>query len=112
MERQLQQFKDDVIKACDQIAEYVKGYTFESFAKDAKVLDAVTMQLIVIGEAATHFPNEIRERNPEIRWTSVVGLRNVIAHEYSEIDPKKIWNTATIHVPKLKVQIAELWLEA
>lgn len=108
MERTIQQFKDDVLKACDQIAEYIKDNTFESFVKNRTVLDAVTMQLIIIGEAATHFPNEIRERNPEIRWTSVVGLRNVITHEYSEIDPKKIWNTATVHVPKLKMQISDL----
>ena len=106
----MQQFKDDIIQACDKIAEYLEGHTLESFVKDSKALDAVTMQLIVIGEAATHFPNEIRERNQNIRWISVVGLRNVIAHEYSEIDPKKIWNTATVHVPKLRNQVSDLWL--
>ena len=35
----------------------------------------------------------------------------LIAHEYSEIAPKKIWNAATIHVPKLKMQVLDLWLE-
>ena len=110
MERAKQQFKDDIVKACDQIMEDIKGISFELFIKDHKILNSVTLNLIIIGEAATHFPEEIRERNPEIRWTSVVGLRNVIAHEYFEIDPKKIWNTATIHVPELKKQMEDLWL--
>ncbi len=111
MERTLKQFQADILMACDKIAEYVEGYDFKSFAKDAKTIDAVMMELIVIGEASTHFSTEIRERNPEIRWTSVVGLRNFVAHEYFEIDPKKIWDTITVHVPKLKEQIQKLYLD-
>ena len=111
MERTLIQFKDDIVGACDKIANYIQGHTFESFIKDTKIYEAVLMNLIIIGEASTHFPNEIRERNPEIRWTSVVGLRNFLTHEYFEIDPKKVWTTATIHVPELKKQIGELWLK-
>lgn len=110
MERTKQQFKEDIIKACNQIMGDIEGHTFESFMKDHKVFNSVTYNLIVIGEAATHFPEEVRERNSEIRWTSVVGLRNVIAHEYFEIDHKKIWNTATIHVSELKRQMEDLWL--
>ena len=68
------------------------------------------MSLIIIGEASTHFPEEIRERNPDIRWTSVVGLRNFIAHEYFEIDPKKVWDTAMTHVPELRKQIEAIEL--
>ena len=111
MERTLLQFKDDILEACDQIAEYINGHTLESFVKDTKTYNAVMMNFIIIGEASTHFPNDIRERNPEIRWTSVVGLRNFLTHEYFEIDPKKVWATATIHVPELKKQIEELWLK-
>lgn len=111
MERTLLQFKDDILGACDKIIDYVKEHTFESFVKDTKIYEAVLMNLIIIGEASTHFPDEIRERNPEIRWTSVVGLRNFLTHEYFEIDPKKVWNTATVHVPELRKQVKDLWLK-
>lgn len=110
MDRTKQQFKNDIIKACDQIMGDIEGCSFESFVEDHKIFNSMILNLIIIGEAATHFSEEIRERNPEIRWTSVIGLRNVIAHEYFEIDPKKIWNTATIHVPELKKQMEDLWL--
>jgi len=111
MQRTLEQFKDDILIACDHITEHIKGHTFETFIKDKKTFDAVMMELIIVGEAATHFPNEIRERNLEIRWTSIVGLRNFMTHEYFEIDPKRIWSAAITHVPELKKQVKNLWLQ-
>ena len=111
MARTLEHFKQDIINACDKITQYITEHTFESFNKDSKTFDAVMMEFIVIGEAATHFPVEIRERNPEIRWTSVVGLRNFLTHEYFEIDPQKIWNTAKVNIPELKVQMESILLD-
>ena len=111
MERTLEQFKNDIIDASNQISEYLVGHTFESFVKDTKTYNAVMMNLIIIGESSTHFPQEVRERNPDIRWTSIVGLRNFLAHEYFEIDPKKIWIAATTHVPELSKKMEDLWLK-
>ncbi len=110
MERTLEQFRDDILKACDNIGRYIKGYTFETFVKDNKTFDAVMMELIIIGEASANFPDNIRELNSEIRWKSIVGLRNFMAHEYFEIDPKRIWSAATNDVPELKRQVEDLQL--
>lgn len=110
MKRALEQFKDDILMACDRIAEHIEGYTFETFMKDSKTFDAVMMELIIIGEASANFPDNIRERNSGIRWKSIVGLRNFMAHEYFDIDPKRIWSAATIHVPELRKQIEDLRL--
>src|SRR3989338_8554887 len=110
MKRTLEQFKDDIIVACDRVAEHIKGYSFETFAKDSKTFDAVMMELIIIGEASAQFPDETREQNSEIRWKSIVGLRNFMTHEYFEIDPKRIWSAATIYAPELKKQIENLQL--
>ncbi|OGI77408.1 hypothetical protein A3C57_02170 [Candidatus Nomurabacteria bacterium RIFCSPHIGHO2_02_FULL_33_12] len=111
MKRELEQFKNDIIIACDHIKDNINGQTLESFTKDVKTSHAVMMEFIIIGEAATHFSEEIRERNPDIRWSSVVGMRNIMAHDYFEIDPKVLWDTATIAVPKLKEQMEAISLE-
>lgn len=110
MKRTLEQFKNDILTACNRIAEHIEGYTFETFMKDNKTLDAVMMELIIIREASANFPDNIREQNSEIRWKSIVGLRNFMAHEYFEIDPKRIWSAATIYVPELRKQIEDLRL--
>jgi uncharacterized protein with HEPN domain len=46
----------------------------------------VLYNLVVIGEAAAQISDETRARAPEIPWTKIVGLRNLIAHEYFRID--------------------------
>lgn len=53
---------------------------------DRKTSDAVLYNLVVIGEAAAQISDETRAGAPEIPWTKIVGLRNLIAHEYFRID--------------------------
>lgn len=53
---------------------------------DEKTADAVLYNLVVIGEAAAQISYETRARAPDIPWTKIVGLRNLIAHEYFRID--------------------------
>jgi uncharacterized protein with HEPN domain len=63
------------------VRAHVAGEAF-----DPKTSDAVLYNLVVIGEAAAQLPEETREMAPEIPWTKVVGLRNLIAHEYFRVD--------------------------
>lgn len=53
---------------------------------DRKTSDAVLYNLVVIGEAAAEISDETRAAAPEIPWTQIVGLRNLLAHEYFRID--------------------------
>jgi len=46
----------------------------------------VLYNLVVIGEAAAQLSEETRVDAPEIPWSRVVGLRNLIAHEYFRVD--------------------------
>lgn len=71
----------DILRAVETIRAHVAGAQF-----DRKTSDAVRYNLVVIGEAAAQISDETRARAPEIPWTRVVGLRNLIAHEYFRID--------------------------
>lgn len=53
---------------------------------DRKTSDAVLYNLVVIGEAAAKLSEETRESATEIPWPRIVGLRNLIAHEYFRVD--------------------------
>ena len=44
---------------------------------------------------------EFRSAHPEIPWQRIVGLRNVIAHEYGDIIFDRIWDVLTQDVPEL-----------
>lgn len=71
----------DIREAIATIRGHIEPGTF-----DRKTSDAVLYNLVVIGEAAGQISDETRSRAPEIAWTKVVGLRNLIAHEYFRID--------------------------
>ena len=49
--------------------------------------DAVLRNLAVVGEAVKSLPPELKDRHPDIPWSSIAGLRNVVVHEYFRVDP-------------------------
>jgi uncharacterized protein with HEPN domain len=56
---------------------------------------AIERQLLVIGEAAVHISPQFRKEHPEINWTRLIELRNVLAHEYGETLTSRVWLAAT-----------------
>ncbi len=55
------------------------------FSEDTPIQDAVIRRLTIIGEAAGNIPKEIRLQFPDVKWKSIVGLRNVVIHEYAKV---------------------------
>jgi uncharacterized protein with HEPN domain len=51
---------------------------------------------------------EIREQNPQIEWRKVIGLRNVLVHEYFGVDRPMVWEVAIVEAPLLRDQIAAI----
>jgi uncharacterized protein with HEPN domain len=77
---------DDIVDSLELISEYVKGMDYSSWKKDRKTIDAVIHNIEIIGEAATHIPEEIQEQNQGIPWYQMKGMRNVLIHEYFGVD--------------------------
>lgn len=91
----------DLIMAAKEIDDFVSGIDFERFNSDKLVRYAVERQLIVIGEAARHISGSFLLLTPDIPWKAIVGLRNILAHEYGEILAERVWLVATRDVPSL-----------
>jgi uncharacterized protein with HEPN domain len=65
----------------------------------------LTSSIEVIGEAARNIPKEIQAKYSHIPWAEIIATRNVIAHDYFEIDYKIVWNIIRNHLPTLKKEL-------
>jgi len=91
----------DILEAAKDIHDFVKKTTFKDFSSDKKTRYAVERQLLVIGEAAKGVSDSYKQKCPEIPWKSMVGLRNILAHEYGEVLVERIWLITTEKIPEL-----------
>ena len=106
--RRWRQRIEDILEAADRIHGYITGLDEPAFCANRGVVDAVCMNLVVIGEAARHVPAEISTTCPEIPWAELRDMRNLIAHEYFGINSRIVWRTAVADVPEIVPLLREL----
>ena len=82
------------------IRKYVKNLIYKDFEKNIAVQDSVMRRFEVIGEASARLTEEFKKQHPEIPWRSMIGLRNIIVHDYSTVNLKEAWKIATIDLLK------------
>jgi len=92
---------EDILESIAKINDYATGHTVETFGQNSLVIDAVVRNLEIIGEAATHLPEEIQRRHTEIPWQEMKGMRNLLAHEYFGVSTPIVWTTIQNNLPPL-----------
>ncbi len=91
----------DMLQAARDAASIVANATRESFLGDRVRLLALERSLELVGEAARRVSDTLRKKHPQIPWKEMIGLRNILAHDYGRIDHEKLYTTATNEIPKL-----------
>ena len=91
----------DILDAVSAIEKYTKGMEFNTFIEDRRTVDAVVRNLMIIGEAAVHVPEDICLRHPEVPWYDMSGMRNFVVHEYFKASDSVIWDTVQVDLPPL-----------
>ena len=97
-----------ILDAVIEIQNYTANISFENFCNDSLVYHASIRQLEIIGEASNKLSEKIYQDNPEVPWKNLIGLRNIIVHEYFGIDNLVIWNIITKNLKNLKAQISKI----
>lgn len=108
-ENRLIDYLDHIQDAARQACIYVEGLDKQTFDEDTRTQQAVIMNLVILGEAATRVlqsNSTFIERHPEIPWRSMKGMRNRIAHGYFDIDLDVVWETVQTALPELLMQLA------
>jgi uncharacterized protein with HEPN domain len=91
-----------------EIEKYIENSSYEDFQSNSMMQFATVKQLEIIGEASSKLTNHFRNLYKEIEWREIVGLRNILIHEYFGIDTKIVWDILQIDLPKLKIQVEDI----
>jgi uncharacterized protein with HEPN domain len=72
---------------------------------------AVERAVQIVSEAAKALPPDFLAKYSDAPWNAIIGIGNVLRHEYQRFDDKQLWEIATIHLPKLQPVVARMLTE-
>jgi len=98
----------DILEAARRATGFVQGKTYLDYAASPLLQYAVERALEIIGEAASRLSEGFLKAHPEIPWRKIKGQRNILIHEYGEIDHALVWSVVSEHLPILVGQIEPL----
>jgi uncharacterized protein with HEPN domain len=101
----LEQIEESLQRIIRRSAGVESPEDFTASEENLDKLDAIAMALLAIGESFKKIDIETDgqylEKYPEIDWRGVIGLRNVLAHDYFDIDPEEIFKICRRDIPQL-----------
>lgn len=97
-----------ILDAISEIENYIQDADKDTFVNNSMMFNATLHQLEIIGEAANGLSDEFLMEHPSIPWARIIGLRNLIVHEYFGVDDQTIWSIVTINLPPLKEYLSKM----
>ncbi|HDQ45772.1 MAG TPA: DUF86 domain-containing protein [bacterium] len=94
-----------IIDAISEIESFLKDQNEDDFQNDTLLQSACIRQLEIIGEASSRLSETTRKNILDIDWRELIGLRNILVHEYFGVDLTIIWQIINIDLPELKDKI-------
>ncbi len=108
VERDYKSYLQDVLEYCDRIIASADKITLEEFRNDLTMQDAFARRFEIIGEAIKRIPSSIRDAYPDVEWKRATAFRDVLAHDYIDIEIDQLYLTAKNQLPAFRSQIARV----
>ena len=98
----------DIANAIRRILRYTSGISKLELEINDEKLSAILYQITIIGEATKWLSQEFRQQHPEIPWREMAGMRDVIVHEYDQLDFDVVWDVVENKSSELLVLLDSL----
>jgi uncharacterized protein with HEPN domain len=98
----------DIMEAAERAVSYAEGLSYSNFLTDTRTQQAIALNFIIIGECAANvmksFPDFAAKRG-DIPWLKMRGMRNQVAHAYSDMNLEVVWDTVQNSLPELMAKL-------
>lgn len=92
-----------IIEVAEKLASFIRDnpFTLEDLTESYSLQWTLSTPMYNIGEQVYCLSKEFKDGHPEIRWTSIAGMRHRLVHEYEDVDWEIVFLSATEDVPEL-----------
>lgn len=97
-----------MIGFAEKVVAYTEGMNQDQFVASGLNYDATVRNLELIGEAATHIPDDVRQTFPQIPWRMIIATRNRLIHGYLGIDNDTLWSVIQDDIPALLPELCKI----
>ena len=106
MQHECVAYLDAVRKAATELLSYIEGYTEQQYLADGRTQRAVERCIEIIGEGL----KQIRETDMTLlnrlpHANRIIGMRNIIVHEYGDIESTLVWQAVSTQLAGLIVAV-------
>lgn len=95
----------DILTAARSIRRFIDGVSKEQFFANEEKYEAVNRKFEIIGEATKRLSTETRAAFPNIPWQLAAAMRDVLIHDYDDVNLETVWKTANDDLPSLISQL-------
>jgi uncharacterized protein with HEPN domain len=94
-----------ILEAIDGIESATRGKTLEDYSADWLLRHGIQHGIEIVSEAARRIPADLQATQPQIPWPQIMGIGNVLRHEYHRVSDTIIWNVVQEYLPDLKAAV-------
>ncbi len=102
---------EDIIEHSENVAVFIDGFTLDMLIADKRTYYSVMKNVEIIGEAAYMLTKAFKSAHPNTPWKTIEGMRHILVHDYSNIVPATLYDTAINGIPEFRHQIEKYLVE-
>jgi uncharacterized protein with HEPN domain len=91
----------DIVQAMQRVLRFAQDLSRDRLNEDEMRQSAILYQIMIVGEAVKRLSPEFRFQHSQVPWKQMAGMRDVLTHQYDEVDLDVVWEVVQSDIPQL-----------